>query len=185
MGTKIELNGFHRDEAQPLLQGLQGSVTNPQAVLEEVLNWTGGQPFLTQKLCVLIVNNGIGVSGVGGLVQQWIVQNWEDQDDQQHLMTIRLRIVPGRYDPAFIVHTLSSLQSVHQLLKLYEQILYNDEIPADDSYEQQELLLSGLVIKSHRNLRVYNRIYPLIFNHKWIKNQLNWVEEQIALVKAD
>ncbi len=185
IGTAIELNGFHLEEAEPLLPGLEGKVSNPQAVLQEVLNWTGGQPFLTQKLCDLIVQNGIGVSGVGGLVQQWIVQNWEYQDNPQHLKTIRKRIVPGRYDPDFIVHPISNLQSVHQLLKLYEQILYNDEIPADDSYEQQELLLSGLVIKSQKNLRVYNRIYPLIFNYKWIKNQLNWVEEQIALVKAD
>jgi ABC-type branched-subunit amino acid transport system substrate-binding protein len=185
IGTAIELKGFDRDEARPLLQGLEGRVSNPQAVLQEVLNWTGGQPFLTQKLCDLIVQNGIGVSGVGGLVQQWIVQNWEYQDNPQHLKTIRKRIVPGRYDPDRIVHTLSSLQSVDRLLRLYEQILDNDETPADDSYEQQELLLSGLVIKSQKNLRVYNRIYPLIFNYKWIRNQLNWVEEQIALVKAD
>lgn len=175
IGTAIELKGFHRDEARPLLQGLEGRVSNPQAVLQEVLNWTGGQPFLTQKLCALIVKNGIGVSGVGGLVQQWIVQNWEYQDNPQHLKTIRKRIVP---DPS--VHTLSRLQSVDRLLRLYEQILDNDEIPADDSYEQQKLLLSGLVVKQDSELRVYNPIYRSIFNFQWLKQQLRSVETQIS-----
>ncbi len=184
IGTAIELNGFYLEEAEPLLQGLEGRVSNPKAVLQEVLAWTGGQPFLTQKLRQLIITNGIEVSGVGGLVQRWIVQNWESQDNPPHLTTIRDRIVPGRYDRDSIVHTLSRLESVDRLLRLYEQILDNDEIPADDSYEQQELLLSGLVIKQGNNLRVYNRIYPLVFNYKWIRNQLKWVEQERKLVES-
>ncbi|MGB8690523.1 MAG: AAA-like domain-containing protein [Microcoleus sp.] len=177
IGTPIELKGFDIDEARrPLAQGLNGRVSNPQAVLQEVLAWTGGQPFLTQKLCQLITN-GMEESGVEQLVQQRIVQNWESQDNPPHLTTIRDRIVPGRES---IVHTLSSLQSVEGLLKLYEQILDNDEIPADNSYEQQELLLSGLVVKQDGQLRVYNRIYQLIFNHQWLKKQLKWVTNQIS-----
>jgi len=178
IATVIELKGFHLDEAEPLLAGLEGRVSNPQAVLKEVLAWTGGQPFLTQRLCALITD-GMEASGVEQLVKQQIVENWESQGSSEHLRNIRDRIVPGG------IHILSRLQSVERLLRLYEQILYNDEIPADDSYEQQQLLLSGLVINSQRNLIVYNRIYPLIFNYKWIRNQVNWVEEQIALVKAD
>jgi AAA-like domain len=56
IGQAIELNGFQLHEAQPLVQGLVGKVSNPQGVLEEVLGWTGGQPFLTQKLCKLIAD---------------------------------------------------------------------------------------------------------------------------------
>ena len=174
IGTAIELKRFHLDEARPLLQGLEGRVSNPQAVLQEVLAWTGGQPFLTQKLCALITD-GMEASGVEQLVKQQIVQNWESQDNPEHLRTIHARIVPGG-----IVHTLSSLQSVDRLLRLYEQILDNDEIPADDSYEQQELLLSGLVVKQDSKLRVYNPIYRIIFNFQWLKQQLRAVETQIS-----
>jgi hypothetical protein len=135
--------------------------------------------FSYPRLCALITD-GMEASGVEQLVKQQIVENWESQGSSEHLRNIReLALFRGG------IHILSRLQSVERLLRLYEQILYNDEIPADDSYEQQQLLLSGLVINSQRNLIVYNRIYPLIFNYKWIRNQVNWVEEQIALVKAD
>lgn len=161
IGKNIELNGFHRHEAQPLSQGLQGKVSDPQAVLQEVLAWTGGQPFLTQKLCQLITN-GMETSGVEQLVQQRFVQNWESQHNEQHFTTIRDRII----------YSLSSPQSVGGLLGLYQQILQKGEINADNTYEQQELVLSGLVVKQKGKVKVYNRIYELIFNLEWVANQL-------------
>jgi hypothetical protein len=51
IGSGIELHGFKVQEAQPLVQGLAGKLCNPQVVLEAVLDWSDGQPFLTQKLC--------------------------------------------------------------------------------------------------------------------------------------
>ena len=54
IGKSIELTGFTLAEAQPLAQGFTGQVQNPQQVLQEILNWTGGQPFMTQKLCFLL-----------------------------------------------------------------------------------------------------------------------------------
>ncbi|MEG4318838.1 MULTISPECIES: ABC transporter substrate-binding protein [unclassified Microcoleus] len=161
IGKNIELNGFHLHEAKPLIQELQRKVSNPHAVLQAVLDWTGGQPFLTQKLCKLITND-MEASEVEQLVQQRIVQNWESQNHQEHFTTIRDRIF----------NSLSSPQSVTRLLGLYQQILQKGEIKADDSYEQQELVLSGLVVKQNGKLKVYNRIYELIFNLEWVENQL-------------
>jgi ABC-type branched-subunit amino acid transport system substrate-binding protein len=162
IGKKIELNGFHLHEAEPLIQGLQGRVSDPQGVLQAVLDWTGGQPFLTQKILGLITN-GMEASGVEQLVQQRIVQNWEFQDNPPHLRTIRERIV----------NSVSGPQSVTRLLGLYKQILQKGEINADDSVdEQQELLLSGLVVKQEGKLKVYNRIYQNIFHLEWVENQI-------------
>jgi hypothetical protein len=39
----------------PLLGGLAKCFNNRKAVLKEILAWTNGQPFLTQKLCQLVV----------------------------------------------------------------------------------------------------------------------------------
>jgi hypothetical protein len=50
LGKAIELQGFGMHEAAPLLLGLEEVVSQPQAILQEVIYWTGGQPFLTQKL---------------------------------------------------------------------------------------------------------------------------------------
>ena len=51
IGQAIELTGFQLAEAAPLAAGLTG---DRQALMQAVLDWTGGQPFLTQKLCRLI-----------------------------------------------------------------------------------------------------------------------------------
>ena len=54
IGQSIQLESFKEHEAQPLLQGLTQKVSNPQTLLKEILAWTGGQPFLTQKICKFI-----------------------------------------------------------------------------------------------------------------------------------
>ncbi|MBN3921625.1 AAA-like domain-containing protein [Nostoc sp. NMS4] len=44
IGRAIQLCGFKLEEATPLAAGLVEQVDNTQAVLEEILQWTGGQP---------------------------------------------------------------------------------------------------------------------------------------------
>ncbi|NEO22333.1 MULTISPECIES: CHAT domain-containing protein [unclassified Moorena] len=58
IGRAVELHGFQLHEVEPLVKGLEGHVSNPQAVIQEIVKWTGGQPFLTQKLCQLVVSSG-------------------------------------------------------------------------------------------------------------------------------
>lgn len=131
IGQAIELNGFQLAEAERLAQGLVRKFSNPQEVLEEILAWTGGQPFLTQKLLKLIlaVDERLSVEDV---VRSRIIENWEFQDEQAHLKTIRDRLLRNK-------------QHAGQLLGLYQQILQQESIPADDSPEQMELQLTGLV----------------------------------------
>ncbi|MDJ0734541.1 MAG: AAA family ATPase [Nostocaceae cyanobacterium] len=155
IGQAIQLEGFKEHEAQPLLQGLSEKVSNPQTVLKEVLSWTNGQPFLTQKLCQLIRNtasvipNNQEAEWIENLVQTKIIDNWESQDEPEHLRTIRDRL-------------LKSQQST-QLLELYRQILDQGEVVSTNSSEERELILSGLVVKQQGILRVQNRIYQSIF----------------------
>jgi WD40 repeat protein len=180
IGRAVELYGFQLHEATPLAQGLVGKVSNPQAVLKEVLQWTGGQPFLTQKLCQLVLTAELPIpedreaQWVEHLVRSQMIENWESQDEQAHFKTIRDRI-------------LRNEQRTSRLLGLYQQILippqpllikgrqpsFSEEgISADDSSEQMELRLSGLVVKQHGKLRVYNGIYEAVFNQTWVNRQL-------------
>ncbi|MCC5670406.1 hypothetical protein LC653_43160 [Nostoc sp. CHAB 5784] len=62
IGTAIDLHGFQLHEAMPLLKGLEEVITQPEAVLQEIIYWTEGQPFLTQKLCQLIVYTALKTS---------------------------------------------------------------------------------------------------------------------------
>ena len=161
IGRAIELAGFKLEEAQSsLTEGLTHKLDNPEKVVEEVLSWTDGQPFLTQKLCQLVVGKADSRQpNIEQLVQQYVINNWEAQDEPEHLRTIRDRI-------------LSNEQRAGRLLGLYQQILQQGDIAADESPEQVELRLSGLVVKEQGSLRIYNRIYETVFNLSWVENEL-------------
>nr|WP_017315695.1 AAA-like domain-containing protein [Mastigocladopsis repens] len=180
IGRAIQLSGFQLHEAQPLLQGLTHKVSNPQVVLKEVLSWTNGQPFLTQKLCKLIRNSSSPIptnseaEWIENLVRTKVIENWESQDEPEHLKTIRDRLCrcaprnwalpsAGGDERLFEIN-----EQATKLLGLYRQILHEGEVISVDSPEERELLLSGLVVKKQGILRVYNRIYELIFNSNWI-----------------
>lgn len=176
IGKAIELNGFSLEEVVPLAVGLAGKVKNLNAALKEVLNWTGGQPFLTQKLCQLIktapsIAQGSEAKCIDKQVRSSIIENWEAQDVPQHLRTIGDRI-------------LGSKGRTVRLLCLYQQILQQGEIPADDSLEQIELRLTGLVVKQNNSLKVYNRIYENVFNQTWVMRQLETVRPYSQAFKA-
>ncbi|GAB1542131.1 hypothetical protein NUACC21_48050 [Scytonema sp. NUACC21] len=177
IGKAIELHGFSLEEVIPLASGLQRKVKNLKAVLKEVLTWTGGQPFLTQKLCQLIATSALPIPQgseakcIGNLVRSSIIENWEAQDVPQHLKTIRDRI-------------LGSQGRTIRLLSLYQQILQQGEITADDSPEQIELRLSGLVVKQSNSLKVYNRIYENVFNQTWVMRQLGIARPYAESLKA-
>lgn len=167
IGQAIDLTGFQLPEAQPLAQGL-AEVGDSQELMQLVLDWTGGQPFLTQKVCKLLVQGGLETRnwGLGDadwveeLVREGIIENWETQDEPEHLKTIRDRILQ------------SGEQRTGRLLGLYQQILQQGEIATDDSPEQTELRLTGLVVKREGKLRIYNRIYAEVFKQEWCEKIL-------------
>ncbi|WP_242067613.1 AAA-like domain-containing protein, partial [Leptolyngbya sp. FACHB-711] len=166
IGRPIELTGFQLDDAEPLTRGLAAIAHNPEAVMQAVLGWTGGQPFLTQKICKLLltaedaVPDGQEAGWVESLVSDRVIENWEAQDVPEHLKTIRDRLLRR------------GEQRTGRLLGLYQQILQQGEIIANDSPEQMELRLTGLVVKRDGKLRVYNRIYEQVFNRDWLERLL-------------
>ena len=224
IGRAINLRGFELEEAQPLAAGLASVVNNYQAILKQILAWTSGQPFLTQKLCYLAymatqttpqkavtIPAGTEEVWVDRLVRENIINNWESQDEPEHLKTIKERIIRNE-------------QRAGRLLGIYQQILQSNpplasgsvslwgfeedyrgstpvpdpnlyrattgELPlqgnerflpfsqiaggvsTDDSPEQIELLLSGLVVKNNGYLQVSNRVYAEVFNLEWVEKQL-------------
>lgn len=162
IGQAIELSGFQPSEAAPLLPGLAPKTQNPEAVLQAILYWTGGQPFLTQKLCNRVrqaegeIPVGSEVQWVADLVQTQLIDQWESHDRPEHLRTIRDRILR------------STSNRTARLLELYQQILQQGEVPTEASTDHMELRLSGLVVNQQAHLQVYNPIYQAIFNAEWV-----------------
>jgi len=165
IGRAIDLRGFQFEEAQPLALGLEKVTPQPQKALQAILDWTNGQPFLTQKLCQLFVQSAVNeqtdiTTSIDQLVQTQIIHNWQAQDEPEHLKTIRDRL-------------LRNEQRAGRLLAIYQQLLQaSAPVPTDDSREQIELLLSGLVVKQQGYLTVKNRIYQTVFDPDWVANQL-------------
>jgi WD40 repeat protein len=166
IGKAIELQGFKLNEVQPLENGLIGCVDRPSVVLAAILSWTGGQPFLTQKLCQLVRDHGNRIASnteadcIQRIVQSKIIDHWEAQDDPMHLRTIRDRLKAKR-------------NLTIAILSIYQQILNGEEVLADRSPEKMELMLSGIVTQQDGKLRISNLIYKSILN-------LAWVEEILA-----
>ncbi|MCC3530880.1 MAG: AAA-like domain-containing protein [Microcoleus sp. PH2017_22_RUC_O_B] len=252
IGRAIELQGFKLHECLPLVKGFEGKVDNPQAVLQEILDWTGGQPFLTQKLCKLILQNVkfLGDASIileptderrtevltanqdgrrtevlttnqlliGEIVQSQIIENWEAADEPVHLKTIRDRLLRNQHRASRLLGLyqkilnppqplltkggqvdtlspnilnprqppLSKGGQFHTLFPLTEggQVDTSFSPPyqggagggaADDTPEQTELRLSGLVVKRGGKLTVNNRIYASIFNHQWVEKALGYL----------
>ncbi len=55
IGRRIELTDFTKAEAASLAQGLRRPPEVGARLLKRVLYWTGGHPYLTQRLCQTIV----------------------------------------------------------------------------------------------------------------------------------
>ena len=169
IGKSIELQGFKLQETLALTKGLQGKVVNPKLILKEILVWTGGQPFLTQKLCQIVANeqskdkNKLLINNlklfISDLVRSHIINNWEFQDEPEHLRTISS-------------HLLDNEQTAGRLLGVYQQILMGEEVTIDDIREKNELILSGLVIIFQGKTQIKNKIYQAIFNLDWVAKKL-------------
>ena len=170
IGKAIELTGFTPQEATPLIAGLHDGFKNPQLVIEEIVKWSGGQPFLTQKLCKIVIDCSEGMCDcplpgcesewIEKIVQEQVIDSWESQDEPEHLKTIRDRLLRDQSKAA-------------RLLRIVEQIFKQGFVYADESIEQRYLLLSNLVVKRNGQLIYRNAIYHAIFDLDWIKQQLD------------
>lgn len=175
----VRLTGFTFEESKAaLLPGLTDNLQCAESILKQILHWTGGQPFLTQKLCrVVQQKNNVNNINIDELVKESILDNWEFQDQPEHLKTIRNRL-------------LNDETKAIQLLGLYQEVLFSNtklsysSVKVDNSLGQMQLRLSGIVGIKRDYLQVYNPIYEYIFNSAWVKNELSKLRPYAAKMNA-
>ena len=167
IGRAIRLGGLGFEQAiNKLTPGLSG-LAEPVAGLREILDWTGGQPFLTQKVCRAVadaaaVNPAVSVEAV---IRGQIIENWETNDEPIHLRHIAEKIVKS--DRAV------------RLLGLYRQVWTEEVaepgavrgIDVEGNADEMALLLSGIAVRDGRQVRVYNQIYRAVFDTEWAKSE--------------
>ena len=164
IGYRIELTDFTEIEAQPLLEGLDSKSENSKeakAVLHRVLYWTGGHPYLTQRLCDTVrrLERSITPRDVDVASEELFLSS-RSREKEDNLIFVRERV-------------LASDEHRAAILDLYEKVLRGVRVRDDDSNKMVDpLRLSGLLIVSDGYLKVRNRIYGTVFDRKWITRNM-------------
>jgi hypothetical protein len=169
IGIKTELDYLSGD-CISLQKGLEPITSEPKLLIDRILYWTGGQPFLTQFACQLLIENlrpplsNNPDLNVDSIINKYWLRQWRDNDPQYHFQGI---------ENSFLKINSEQISKKVQVLTLYEKILNQDPIKFKPNDEfQADLLMSGLVVKCYgglvAQLKIANQIYQQIFNYEWI-----------------
>ncbi len=157
IGHRIELHDFTPSEAISLAQGLARNGEPGEALLRRVLYWTGGHPYLTQRLCHAVVEApyAAGATAVDRLCRELFFERRAAERDD-NLLFVRERMLRSEVD-------------LTALLALYDQVRRGRRVADDETNPRVTVLrLSGIVRTYDGRLDVRNRIYQRVFGHKWI-----------------
>lgn len=183
LGERLELGTLKESHCKPLWQGLQDVTSAPETVIHFILDWTGGQPFLTQALCHLVTvgrkipKNSDVKDYIEKLVISKVIKDWRRQDRLYRLSHLE------EIENWFI--RVDSSQKLEKLaaLRLYRRILNQDLIKFEQNEPKQwDLLISGLVVRDDNDfLKVANRIYEKVFTRDWVKEKEEALQEGIMV----
>ncbi|NEN97191.1 MAG: NACHT domain-containing protein [Moorea sp. SIO3I7] len=164
IGRRIELNDFTLEEAKPLAAGLAPGSEQAFKLLQQIINWTGGHPYLTQKTCQVVAQwakESWDTTQVDKIVEKLVLATFltkrgKQTDDNLHFVRERL---------------LRESQSA-ELLKLYSLIIKDIIIiNKERNLTHARLKLIGIVKANDLGiLEVRNRIYSEVFNITWLNN---------------
>ncbi len=168
IGHRVELTDFTFAEALPLSEGFKHPREKAENLLRWVLKWTGGHPYLTQRLCRTIAERGHEIESerdVDGLVEEIFLGRQSAQD--QNLQFVRRMLTELWPAPA-------------EVFDVYRQIRLGQRAVPDDKHSRLKahLKLSGLVRRSGEKLVVRNYLYETVFDLGWIRTIL---EEKSAV----
>jgi len=165
IGRRIELSDFNEQEATPLIQGLCADDAVGMALLQRIVYWTGGHPYLTQRLCQAIAHDGKvhNTSGVDHLCKELFLSNRARERDD-NLLFVRERMLRSEVDTA-------------ALLTLYEKVRDGETVRDDETSPLISVLrLSGIARVENGVLQVRNRIYNKVFDEKWVNSHMPGAE---------
>jgi hypothetical protein len=167
IGQRIELNDFTDDEAAPLARGLGREDKTAAKLLKRILYWTGGHPYLTQRLCQATAEdaNVNDAAGIDRLCEElFFTTRARERDD--NLLFVRERLLKSEADRA-------------ALLDLYKKLRDNKRVKDDETNPLISVLrLSGITRVVEGLLYVRNRIYYRVFDREWVLANLPDAEVQ-------
>jgi tetratricopeptide (TPR) repeat protein len=157
VGKRIELTDFTEQEAEPLASGLGRSEKLSGSLLRRVIYWTGGHPYLTQRLCQAVAQD-LAVNSEPALDRlcEALFLSSRARESDDNLLFVQERLLRSEVDRA-------------TLLDLYAQVRGHKRVRDDEFNPTVSILrLSGITRVVEGYLQVRNRIYYRVFNRDWI-----------------
>jgi hypothetical protein len=165
VGRRIELTDFTQDEAAPLAMGISQDAPLGEQLISRVLYWTGGHPYLTQRLCQAVAEDTKqdGPKSVDEMCMRLFLSSRARERDD-NLLFVRDRILRGEVDTA-------GLLSLYGKVRAGKKVRYEEANPLIGV-----LRLSGISAIDEGYLKVRNRIYHKVFDQDWITSNLPGAE---------
>jgi tetratricopeptide (TPR) repeat protein len=159
IGQRVEVTDFTYEEALPLADGFGLSSTQAQQVLHWVLDWTGGHPYLTQRLCRVMADEDRVQWAETDVAQMVALTFFGEHSEQDHnLQFVRDMLTERVPEPVRVLKTYQTIRQGRRAVRDEEQSLV-----------LAHLKLSGVVRQVQRVLRVRNRIYETVFDLPWVQ----------------
>ncbi|MFN2177829.1 MAG: AAA-like domain-containing protein, partial [Anaerolineales bacterium] len=162
IGVDLDMTDFQIGELNSYVKVME-TIFPGQGIqtIKWILDWTGGQPYLTQKICSELVSQAIG--RISEVDIDFLVEDLflgEKARTESNLRSIRDRAI--------------GIPDSGRTLRLYRQVLRGKRIFAQErSVEQNELKLTGLVsVTPDGYLKARNRIYRRVFDQKWASDNI-------------
>lgn len=164
VGRRIELSDFSVREAEPLSLGLGTDIKLGLQLLHRILHWTGGHPYLTQRLCLAVARSDAASSRDVDRVCDELFLSRRARERDDNLVFVRERILRSEVDTP-------------SLLTLYSKVRRGAKVSDDSSDPLVTVLrLSGITRVDDGRLKVRNRIYGEVFNEEWVRSGLPGAE---------
>jgi WD40 repeat protein len=161
IGQRIELTDFNETEALPLAAGLRREEPLASELLKRILYWTGGHPYLTQRMCKAVAedNRSTKTADVDRICEElFFTRRASEQDD--NLLFVRERMLRSEVDLA-------------SLLTLYGQVRDGKRVTDDETNPLVTVLrLSGITRIEKGSFKLRNRIYERVFDREWVNKNL-------------
>lgn len=167
VGRRVTITDFTEQEARPLADGLTAAGKDGKTLLAQILYWTNGHPYLTQRLCAEAAS-APEISGAGDidrLAKRLFLSRRASATEDVNLAFTRDRL-------------LKSDLNKDRLFGLYQAVHDEKRAIADDPRDPycNALRLSGIVAEREGYLFVRNRIYRELFTRAWAQEQMPGIE---------
>lgn len=172
LGQRIVLTDFSKDEVQMFASELGGA---GETILARTLYWTDGHPYLTQKICALVVAGRHARELPADRVNKLVNELWLSSGAQRKESNLKC-----------VSDFLNRERYRRRLLNTYRRVLIGQGLKLKPRSIIHKLLLLSGVVKQGRgeDLQVRNRVYETVFNEAWAARGI-WKgirEAAIALV---